>query len=159
MGLFDIFKKSEPQNGPTQEEKEEFVYAKYKEIEKLCDYGANIDVLSHAQRVFYVALLLETRVYDGGFPEYFFECSGNFYEEAVPAFRELGAYDAARICERAFGCFGEPIPKDRRAREDFLSGFTEDWTDELLYTCQTELSEQANTLTDLYYDYILRYEI
>ena len=152
MGLFDKLK-----NKPKElsiEDKEEYVYNIYKEIDRKCNFKDNLDVLNHWERNLYVAMILEIDVHNGGFEEYFCSQSADYYKEVVSSFEELRSYEAAHICHRAISALGEKIPVNRQEREDYYNDIIEDSIDEILYNCEVELKEKSDELTALYYDYI-----
>lgn len=156
MGLFDMFG-----DNPTElsiEDMAEYVYGVYKAIDEKCNYKDNLTVLNSYERNLYVAMMLEIDVHNGGFEEYFYSQSADYYPEVVTAFEELGGYDAAYICRKAIGALGESIPVHRREREEYYNAVFEDSLDETLYNCEVNLKEQSDELTALYYAYIKNYE-
>ena len=152
MGLFDKFR-NKPK-GLSIEDKGEYVYSIYKEIDKKCNYKDSLDILNHRQRNLYVAMMLEIDVYNGGFEEYFCSRSADYYKEVVSSFEEIGSFEAADICHRAIRALGGKLPVNRQEREDYYNDVIEDSIDETLYNCEVELKEKSDELTSLYYDYI-----
>lgn len=152
MALFDKFKHKSKEL--TIEDKSDYVYSVYKNIDEKCNYKDDLDVLNHYERTLYIAIILEMDVYNGGFEEYFCSQSADYYQEAVSSFEELGSYEAAQICYKAIKTLGEGIPLNRQEREDFYNDVIEDSIDETLYNCEVELKEISDNLTSLYYDYI-----
>lgn len=152
MGLFDKLK-----NKPKElsiEDKADYVYSIYKKIDQKCNYKDNLDVLNRWERSLYVAIILEIDVHNGGFEEYFYSQSADYYKEVVSSFEELGCYEAASICHRAISVLGEKLPVNRQEREDYYNDVIQDSIDEALYNCEVELKEKSDELTSCYYDYI-----
>lgn len=152
MGLFDKLRNKPKEL--TIEDKADYVYGIYKNIDKKCNYKENLDLLNHYERALYVAMILEMDVHVGGFEEYFCTHSSDFYKEVVSAFEELGSSEAAEICHRAINALGDDIPVNRQEREDYYNDVMEDSIDETLYNCEVELKAISDELTSLYYDYI-----
>lgn len=157
MGLFDKFR-----NKPkilSIEDKSEYVYDRFKVIDKKCSYKDNLDILNHCERTLYVAIILEIDVHNGGFEEYFCSQSADYYQEVVSSFEELGSSDAAQICHRAICALGEKLPVTRQEREEYYNQLIDDSIDEILYNCEVELKEKSDEITALYYDYLKANEI
>lgn len=152
MGLFDKLRNKPKEL--TIEDKADYVYDIYIGIDQKCNCKENLDLLNHYERTLYVAMILEIDVHVGGFEEYFYTHSSDFYKEVVSAFEELGSYEAAEICNRAIKALGDNIPVNRQEREDYYNDVIEDSIDETLYNCEVELKEISDDLTSLYYDYI-----
>lgn len=152
MGIFDKLR-NEPKE-LSIEDKGEYVYAIYKEIDRKCNFKDNLDILNRWERSLYVAMMLEIDVYNGGFEEYFCSQSSDYYQEVVSSFEELGSYEAAQICHRAISALGDKLPVNKQEREDYYNDVIEDSIDEALYNCEVEMKEKSNELTSLYYDYI-----
>lgn len=156
MGLFDKLRK-EPKE-LSLEDKAEYVYDIYLDIDNRCNNKENLDCLNQYERNLYVVIMLKIDVYDGGFEDYFCSHSADYYKEVVSAFEELGSHEAAQICQRAISALGDDIPLNRQEREDYYNNIIEDSIDEILYNCQVELNNITDELTLLYYDYIKMYE-
>ena len=157
MGLFDKFKHKSSEL--TLEDKADYVFSIYKDIDEKCNQKDNLDILNPCQRTLYVALMLEIDVHTGGFEEYFYSQSANYYKEAVESFEEIGSYKAGEICHKAISVLGDGLPIDRAEREDYFNEIMEDSIDEILYNCEVELKELSDELTSLCYDYIKSNEI
>ena len=46
--------------------------------------------------------------------------TGVLAPEAAEAFSEMGMFDAAKVLREAMGVFGEPYPRDRAERVEFM---------------------------------------
>jgi len=122
---------------------------------KKCDYGENIEKLSHAERVFYVVFELEAEVNNGGFSQYLYNSSGNFANEIVKALSEIGADKTSDICDKAFAALGGEIPEDWELRQEKLESMITDEVDEILSECDSEFYNYPDNLEELNYKFIL----
>lgn len=152
MGLFDRMKNKS--NELTVEDKGNYVYRIYKEIDRKCNFKDDLTLLNPYERTLYMAIMLEIDVHTGGFEEYFCSQSADYYKEVVSSFEELGSYEAAEICYQAIKVLGDGLPTDRKEREAYFNEIFEDSIDEVLYDCEVKLKEISDELTSLYYDYI-----
>jgi hypothetical protein len=121
---------------------------------KKCNYGEDIEKLSHAERVFYVVYQLEGEVNNGGFSQYLFNSSGNFANEIVEALREIGANKTADICDKALSALGGKIPEDWELRQEKLESMITDEVDTILSKCDNEFYSYPDNLEELNYKFI-----
>jgi hypothetical protein len=81
-----------------------------------------VDSFSEAERQYFAVGLLEGEVYNGGFDQYFFNSSADYYRYAIAGLQAMGAQQALELLLRAkqvvFG-FEEP-PQDTERRRAFL---------------------------------------
>lgn len=138
----------------TLENSHDFVIAIYGWICKKCAYGDEMDALSEAERVFYIAQLCESEVNNGGFAQFFFNSSGNFSCELVHAFTEIGAMKTAQICKAALGAFGKELPARLDERQVALDILGSDEVDKILEECDSAFYKYEDDLTSLNYTYI-----
>ena len=118
-----------------------------------CDYDENMHTLSAAECVFYITMCLESEVNNGGFSQFFFNSGGNFANELVSAFTEIGAVRTAEICRRAVSIYGERVPDDREARERLLLEHQEVGC--FLDACDAEFYQCEEDLLALRYSYVM----
>lgn len=135
--------------------KTDLVVAMYDYVGRKCSNGKNIDKLSEPERVIYITQELEMEVNNGGFSQYLYNSGGDFANELVLAYTELGAPKTAEICKTAMGAFGVKIPTDRDKREDFLDNAGEE-ADDILDVCDGAFYEYEEDLTTISYDYIMK---
>ena len=64
---------------------------------KKCSYGEEIEKLSHAERIFYMIMLLEAEVNNGGFAQFFCNSSGKYSDEIINSLSNIGADKTAEI--------------------------------------------------------------
>ena len=121
---------------------------------KKCAYGEEFDLLSNAEQVFYICNEVAMEVNNGGFSQYLYNSSGDHAHRAVESMNTIGAKKIAKICEKAFAAFGEPIPQNAEERESFLD---ETFTDEItgkLEKCDDQFYDYPDDLDELCYQYI-----
>lgn len=137
------------------EDASEFVYELDIYICEKCAYGGKIDEINEKERVVFVARYVELEVNNGGFSQYFYNSSGDFYDEAVNALEEIGAIKTAEICQKAIDAYGETLSKDRYARMNQLERLETDEVAEMLYQCDDEFFASSEDITMLCYEYII----
>ena len=121
---------------------------------KKCNYGEDIEKLSHAERVFYVVFQLEGEVNNGGFSQYLYNSSGNFANEVAEALREIGANKTADICDQALTALDGEIPEDWELRQEKLESMITDEVDQILSECDNEFYSYPDNLDELNYKFI-----
>ena len=82
--------------------------------------------LTKVQQVLFPTWWLDLEVCNGGFHQYFGNSTGHHAPEAIFGFNELGLNDIAEIAQQAVAIFGEPFPRKRNDREEFLAAFNGD---------------------------------
>ena len=134
------------------EDEYEFVSELSMYIAEKCDYGSDLDALSHEERVFYITQTLEMEVNNGGFWQFLFNVEADVFTGTVAAFSEIGAPKTADLCQKAFSAFGTELPADRAERIEFLSkvGMEECYEilsvyDELFYAYEEDLNGSGHT--------------
>lgn len=138
------------------EDPTDFVVALSQYIAEKCQYGDDMTVLSEPERVFYIAQELEAEVNNGGFSQFFYNSSGDFSNELVSVFSEIGAQATAAICQKAIAAFGCDIPADRDEREELLDDMESDVFDEILNECDNAFYNYEDDLTALNYEYVIK---
>lgn len=136
-------------------EETSFIIEMHEYLSEKCDYGEDIERLNDKQRVFYITQSLETEVNSGGFDQFFFNTGGNFANELVWAFNEIGAIKTAEICKRAIGAFGQNVPCDRFERQDVMESFNDE-VSTLWSECDRSFLEYEDNLHELNYNYVMK---
>ena len=155
MGLFDFLKKKNT-NSISEEEIDQnaLVIDTFSAIDEKCEYGDAMKKLNEHERIFYITQTLEQEVNNGGFSQYFYNSSGNFANEAVHAFTQIGALKTAEICKKAVAVFNGQVPVDRDERENLLESLDcEDFFDE----CDNAFYDYEDDLEALNYAYIMNH--
>lgn len=89
---------------------------------------------------------LRAEVFNGGFDQYFFNTSGDYTSETITLLQMIGAYQTARILEKAASKFPEGMPpKNRSRRQEELEqvspeGDAFDDQDDAFYGCREDLA-------------------
>ena len=136
------------------EDETEFIIALDEHISQKCQYGDDMASLSTPERVFYITQSLEREVNNGGFDQFFFNSCGDFANELVYGFTEIGALKTAQICKKAVSIFGDEVPSDRDERDDVISD-NEEFA-EILRECDDAFFEYAENLNALNYEYVMK---
>lgn len=134
----------------------DFVVALVEHLDEKTNYGENMTVLSKPERVFYIAQSLEMEVNNGGFDQFFYNSSGNFSNELVSVFSEIGAKTTAAICQKAISAFGRDIPVDRNERQEMMDELESDEIDEILDECDSAFYDYEDDLNALNYEYVMK---
>ena len=155
----DFEKKSEAQGKTladiwTIEDETDFIIALDEYVGEKCNHGDAMERLSAQERIFYITQSLEMEVNNGGFSQYFFNSSGDFANELVAAFTEIGALSTAEICKKAVAIFGGEVPADTFDRDDVISDNEE--FEEILNECDDAFYEYPDALTALNYEYVMK---
>ena len=102
----------------------------------------NFENLTEVEKTFIYVEMLEAEINNGGFDQYFYNTSGDYYSESLQAYKTIGAHKTVKIIEEAFKIFPvNPIPKDNEKRQDILENVDE------------ETSKKWNLLEDKFYEY------
>ncbi len=118
-------------------------------LNKISNYGENIERLNNSQRTFLFVENMEREVNNGGFNQFFYNTSGNYSLETVAALNEIGAPKTAEIVKRANSEFNSGnVPKDRIKREEILDKI-EDKASDNWDKCDSEIYEYNENLTEL----------
>ena len=151
MGLFDFLKKK----ANTEEvDQNAFIIDLFTAIDERCEYGDAMKKLNEHERLFYITQTLEQEVNNGGFSQYFYNSSGNFANEVVDAFTQIGAHKTAEICKKAVAVFNGHVPEDREERQSLLESLDcEDIFDE----CDNAFFNYEDDLEALNYAYIMNH--
>lgn len=151
MGLFDFLKKK----ANTEEvDQNAFIIDLFTAIDERCEYGDAMKKLNEHERLFYITQTLEQEVNNGGFSQYFYNSGGNFANEEVDAFTQIGALKTAEICKKAVAVFNGQVPEDREERQSLLESLD---CEEILEECDNAFFDYEDDLEALNYAYIMNH--
>lgn len=136
------------------EDTNDFVLAFVDRVLEKSEYGSHMDKLSDCERVFYITQTCEMEVNNGGFSQFFYNSSGDFSNELVQSFQDIGAVKTAEICQKALGAFERELPVDRMEREELLDELMSDEVERILDECDTAFYRYEENLNALNYAYI-----
>lgn len=108
-------------------------------IQKKCNHGEKMDVLSKGERLIYLMGDLEGEVNNGGFSQYFFNSSGKYADETILILKEIGAKYTSSLLEEA--------------KKIYKSGPTNDGRDEPEVDLTDSQEEKLNELDNKFYEY------
>lgn len=133
----------------------DFVIAMTEHLNEKTNYGANMLVLSEAERIFYITQTLEMEVNNGGFSQFFYNSGGDFSDELVGAFRAIGADTTGAICQKAIDAVGCDLPVDRNERIELLNELGEN-LDEIFEECDDAFLSYEDDLCELNYNFAVK---
>ncbi len=126
----------------------------YDYICQKCEYGDAIEKLNKYERVIFITQTLEQEVNNGGFSQFFYNSSGDFSNELLDAFTQIGAAKTATICKKAISVFNGKIPLDRTEREELLDNMK---IETILDKCDDDFYAYEDDLERLNYEYIIKH--
>ncbi len=132
---------------------EERIIALSEYVAEKCRFGIKMEKLSRPERVLFITQNVEMEVNNGGFSQFFYNSSGDFADEMVQAYREMGAGKTAAICQQALDAIGQPLPQNRAERIELLENIETDALTDALNACDEAFyayPEDLNALTDAY---------
>lgn len=162
---FNLFKNTKDLDEYTNEipmddsdfECDDIVYNTYDKILEKCNYGDNIEKLNEHERILFITQIVEGEVNNGGFSQFFYNSSGNFSNEIVEAFTQIGALKTAEICKGALTVFPDKAPTNRAERQDLLEKLDCDDAlekyDEAFYEYEDNLLELNTTYIEKYSEF------
>ena len=142
----------------TISDKHEFMSAMYDRIDCKCSSGTNLEDLSDPERVIYINMLFEEEVNNGGFDQFFYNSSGDFYEEVMECLLEVGAEITASIYRQAMSALGRHIPKDRNERQELLDSLDQEILENKLNKCDDDFWDCEESLEELNYQFMMRHK-
>ena len=140
------------------EDKDQFVMEIGKYVVEKCGYGDNLEALNQEQRIFYVIMVLDAEVNNGGFSQFFFNSSGFLGNEIVSAFEKIGAMKTSEICKTAVSVFGDEVPTDWAERQSVLVPEDQEEADGIeafLNECDNAYYKYEDNLSELIYQFII----
>lgn len=158
MSLFDIFKRKTNDDIWQIEDPAYFVCEMNERICEKCKYGDEIQKLSSPEKTFYIVQQLEMEVNNGGFSQFFFNSAGNFSNDLVQCFTEIGALKIAAICRMALDAFGTKLPENWEARQNLLDELESDEINDILSECDDAFYAYPDDLNALSYAYVMHHK-
>ena len=125
---------------------------------KKCKYGEDVRLLNAVERILYITITTEMEVNVGGFRHLFINSTGEFVNEIVSAFKEIGAIYTASICENALATLSVlDIPWDSTKLKDLCVELsTEQYTNKIKQ-CDDEFIKYPEDLVALNYEYAMEH--
>lgn len=105
-------------------------------------YGEDVSKLNEVELTAYFMEELQAEIMNGGFDQYFFNSSGDHWEEAILACEKIGAINTAELLRKAVQAYGCELPKDRDEREEAIESQANEGYD-----------EELGVLDSIFYDY------
>ncbi|WP_353100843.1 DUF4375 domain-containing protein [Myroides odoratus] len=109
-----------------------------------------------SRQAIYMIWALEAEVNNGGYNQFYFNLSGQFYQHLPKALRLVGANKFADLTEKANKTFEEENEKITKHQDGTIEGFSKSYDDNPLNDFDIEFYElyQAENLQQIQVDYI-----
>lgn len=109
-----------------------------------------------SRQAIYMIWVLEAEVNNGGYNQFYFNSSGQFYKHLPEALRLVGAIKFADLTERANNIFEKENDKITRHQDGTIEGFSKSYEDNPLNDLDTEFYAlyQTENLQQIQVDYI-----
>lgn len=176
MGIFDRFKKAKM---PTEKELSKsidefnqlwdmdikdiwnignmnsFVIAMTGWVNRKCNYGKNVSVLTPEEKIFYIVNSFQSEVNNGGFDQFLFNSSGAFARELLSSLTAIGANRTAEIYKPALAKLPHELPEDDGERDVLLDELITEDISELFASCDQQFYGYPDNLEELLYQFII----
>ena len=109
-----------------------------------------------SRQAIYMIWALEAEVNNGGYNQFYFNSSGQFYKHLPEALRLVGAYKFADLTQRANDTFEKENEQITKEQDGTLEGFSKSYEDNPLNDFDDEFYElyQSEKLQQIQVDYI-----
>jgi Domain of unknown function (DUF4375) len=113
-----------------------------------------------SRQAIYLIWLLEAEVNNGGYNQYYFNSSGQFYKYLPDALKLIGANKFADLTKRANETFEKENPKITQHQDGTIEGFSKSYDDNPLNKFDDEFYElyKIEDLQQLQIDFIRKYK-
>jgi hypothetical protein len=127
------------------------------------DYKMEYEIVmswNKSQQAIYMIWLLEAEVNDGGYNQFYYNSSGQFFKHLPDALKVVGAYKFAELTTRANHIFEIENPKITQHQDGTLAGFSKSYDDNPLNKFDDEFYELYKTedLQQIQIDYIRKHK-
>jgi hypothetical protein len=111
-----------------------------------------------SRQAIYMIWVLEAEVNNGGYNQFYFNSSGQFYKHLPDALRLVGAHKFADLTEKANKTFEKENKKITRHQDGTIEGFSKSYDDNPLNDFDTKFYElyKEENLQQIQVDYIRR---
>ena len=144
MGLNEIFHMTDPSN---------FSGKFFDYLLRKSNYGERLTDLNSFELRIYFIEELQAEVMNGGFAQYFFNSSGNHWEETISACETIGTVNTADLLRKAVQAFECELPKDRKNREDAIENQAKEGYDERLAALDSVFYDYEENVDTLIFEY------
>lgn len=136
-------------------EQNSFVIAMSGWLNRKCQYGENISVLSPEEKTAYIVDSFQSEVNNGGFSQYLYNSSGASVSELLSALSAIGADRTAEIYRKALEHLPAEFPLNDERRGVVLDEFITDEVSAVLASCDAQFYEHPDDLETLIYQFIM----
>jgi len=113
---------------------------------------------NNSRQAIYLIWLLEAEVNNGGYNQFYFNSSGQFYKHLPGALRLVGANEFAALTDKANSIFDTENEQITKHQDGTIEGFSKSYEDNPLNDLDTEFYKLYHTenLLQIHVDYIRR---
>jgi len=127
------------------------------------DYTKEYEIVSSwtkSQQAIYIIWWLEAEVNNGGFNQFYFNSSGQFYKQLPDALKLIGAYKFADLIQRANEIFEKENEQITKYQDGTLEGFSKSYENNPLNDFDNEFHAlyKSESLFQLQIDYIRQHK-
>lgn len=114
-----------------------------------------------SRQAIYMIWVLETEVNNGGYNQFYFNSSGQFYKHLPDALKFVGANKFADLTDRANSTFEKENPKITQHQDGTLEGFSKSYDDNLLKKLDDEFYKlyKIENLQHIQVEFIKKHKI
>lgn len=132
-----------------------FVIAMTGWVNRKCNYGENISVLTSEEKTVYIVNCFQAEVNNGGFDQFLFNCSGAFVGDLLYSLNTIGANRTAEIYKEALVNLPHELPVDDEQRDALLDELITEDISEVFASCDQQFYECHDNLEELLYQFIV----
>jgi len=121
-------------------------------------YGEDLSQLSESELTVYFVEELQNEVMNGGFDQYFYNSSGDHWENAITACEAIGAVQTADLLRKAAQAYGCGLPKNREEREKAIESQARNGYNEELAALDSIFYAYEENVDALIFDYCQRHQ-
>jgi hypothetical protein len=114
-------------------------------VQRVHQTEAGYEGLTHEERVYWCARILEGEVYNGGFHQFFTNSSGEHFEDTINALLELRAFESLKLLRAAADLLFEDgmVSTDRAVRNSSIKDFPKEGYKETEWCIQLDQLDKA----------------
>ena len=120
--------------------------------------GEALSNLNPPERTVYLVEELQAEVMNGGFDQYFFNSSGDHWEDAVIACETIGAVQTADLLRKAALAYGCELPGSRDERIEAIESQAKEGYDEELAALDSVFYAYEENVDALIFDYCRQHQ-
>lgn len=132
-----------------------FVIAMTGWLNRKCNYGENLSVLTPEEKTVYIVNCFQAEVNNGGFEQFLYNSSGALVGDLLSSLTAIGANHTAEIYKKALAELPHELPAEDEQREALLDELITDDISEVFASCDQQFYEYPDDLEELLYQFIV----